>query len=822
MNSWLLLRRDWRGGELGILLLAATLAVTVVVGMSAFVASLQATLTDESKRFLAADRVVVSGVSVSTAWRDRALDDALATTVTLAFPSMAVTAEDDFHLVSVKAVESGYPLRGDLLISDAPYGPISQADRVPSPGEIWLAPRLYALLGVSNGDPLWIGDAKLTVAGVVRREPDATSGTYGYGPRVLMNLADIDATGVVQPGSRVSWRLLLSGSADSLDRFSQWVTPQLEQGQRLLGTDDDQPRLGRTLERAEGFLLIAGSLGVVLAAAAIALSARRFATRHIDPVAIMKSLGATRSRISRLYGGSLMLVGAFGSALGCVLGWLVGYFFLTLFAEELGVTSPTVSIEPFVIGGVTALVCLGFFAWPPLTRLSAIPPLRVLRSDLSLDGGHSSMDYLMGGCAVILLMWWYSGDLRLTFAVVMGLLVVVLAGGGFALLLLSGGRRIGSAAGSVWRFSLAGLQRRRRSSALQMVIFAIAIMLMLLLIMIRGALVEQWQAQLPPGTPNHYVLNIAPEEQAELTAFFDRYQITRQPQFPMTRGRVVTVDDAALAEYGTESEGPRQREANLTYAQHLPEDNVVTDGEWWDAGSQHFEVSLEEEFAERLGATIGSRLGLRIGAEEIEVVVTSIRQVDWQSLKPNFFVILPPAVLAPFPKTYFTSFFLPETDKGRLNDLVKMFPTFTVIELDIIVTEIRQIINRVGQAIEVVLGVILLAGALVLIAGVRASIDARVSESALLRAMGARKQLILGAIALEFSVLGALAGTMAVAGAELAAWGLQTHVLDLSYQPTFWLWPLGVIVGVLLIASLGLWSCRHVVSTPPLVVLREL
>ena len=822
LSPWLLLTRDWRGGELGILLLALVLAVTVVVGISAFVVSLQTTLTDESKRFLAADRVVASDTAPEESWREQAAAYGLASTRTLAFPSMAVTTSDMFQLVSVKAVEAGYPLRGELLISEAPYGPVEGAHDVPPAGEIWLAPRLYSLLEVALGDALWIGDARLTITGTVRREPDATSGTYGYGPRVLMNLADIEATGVVQPGSRVSWRLLVSGASDALNDFARWLEPKLGQGQRLLGTDADQPRLGRTLDRAQGFLLIAGSLAVVLAAAAIALAARRFAERHADPVAVMKSLGATQSRISRLYGVSLLLIGIIGSAMGCLMGWLVGYFFLSLFGDDLGVAQPALSPGPFVVGGVTALVCLGFFAWPPLARLSALAPLRVLRSDITLDGDHSRLDYFMGGAAVALLMWWYSKNLTLALAVIAGLLIVVIAGMGIAMLLLRGGRRLGSAAGSVWRFSIAGLQRRRRASALQMVIFAIAIMLMLVLIMIRGALVEQWQAQLPPGTPNHYVLNIAPHEQDALTDFFDQYELTRQSQFPMTRGRVMAVEGETLAEYVSESTGPRQREANFTYAWELPEDNKIVTGQWWASETERAEVSLEEEFAERLGANLGSTLVLRIGSEELEVVVTSIRQVDWQSLKPNFFVILPPPVLAPFPKTFFTSFFLPEDQKSRLNELVKAFPTLTIIELDIVVSEIRHIMTRVGRAIEVVLAVILLAGALVLIAGVRASVDTRVKESALLRALGASKALILGAIAFEFSVLGAFAGCMAIAGAEVAAWGLQTQVLDLRYMPTVWVWPVGILLGIVLIAALGLWSCRHVVSTPPVVVLREL
>ncbi|MDG1828044.1 MAG: FtsX-like permease family protein, partial [Luminiphilus sp.] len=626
MNPAVLLLRDWRGGELGVLLSALLLAVSVVVGISAFVNSLQSALVSESLRFLAADRVIRSSQAIPNEWTARAELDGLRVAQTLGFPSMAVTESDKLYLASIMAVSSGYPLRGELLASETPYGEVRSDVGVPKPGETWLAPRLFALLEVKPGDRVWVGDKALVVSGAVRGQPDTASAAFGYGPRLLMNLADIPATGIIQPGSRVTWRLLLAGEAAVLDTFTQWVTPLLSQGQRLLGVEDSQPSISRTLDRAQGFLLLAGSLGVVLAAAAIALAARRFSERHTDHVAIMKSLGASRGRIARLYGGSLLMLGAVATALGCALGWALQGLSFKLFAEQLGVQPGPIGLEPYLIGGATALVCLGFFAWPPLQRLAQIPPLRVLRRDIDAGGAQRWVDYALGAISVFGLMWWYSGDLRVTGSVVAGLSLTVGAGYCAAQLLLRGGRVLGSAAGSVWRLALANLQRRGAANALQMVIFAIAIMLMLVLVIIRGALIDQWQAQLPPGSPNHFMLNITADERASLASFLSERGIESQPQFPMTRGRVMAVNGEKLAAADSAQSQRRQREANFTYADSLPEANEIIAGEWWNADTDEAQVSLEEEFAQRVGATVGDLLELRIASESFEARVSSLRE----------------------------------------------------------------------------------------------------------------------------------------------------------------------------------------------------
>ncbi len=415
-----MLARDWRGGELGVLMMALILAVGVVSGISAFTTRLQSALELESHRFLAADTVVRSGREMSGEWLQYAGDAGLQVATTLTFPSMVYADGDAMQLASIKAVSGQYPLRGDLKFSEQPFGDAVTVAQGPRAGAVWLDSRLFPLLDVAVGDSVQVGEAMLTVTGAVRGEPDQAAGMFGYGPRLLMHYQDIAATQVIQPGSRVEFRQLYAGDAQDLAAFTQWLEPQLAPGQRLLDVSDGQPGISNALDRAERFLLLAGSLGVVLAGVAIALAARRFSERHNDYVAVMKSLGATSGAINLLYGKSLLLLGAIATVCGCLLGWGIQAIFFTLFAEQLPVEPGPSGPRPYLIGSATALTCLLSFAWPPLRRLGQASPLRVLRKDIAVFSRGTSGDYLLGLVAVSLLMLWYSGDWRLTAGAVGG------------------------------------------------------------------------------------------------------------------------------------------------------------------------------------------------------------------------------------------------------------------------------------------------------------------------------------------------------------------------------------------------------------------
>lgn len=846
-----MLVRDWRGGELGVLLASLVLAVAMVSGISGFAGALQSALRQESHSFLAADLAVRGSAPLPERWQALAVERGLDTAETITFNSMLFASDEDMTLTSVKAVSDGYPLRGMLRLSDSPFGALREFRGAPERGTVWLEPRLFPLFDLHVGDAVSIGEADFTVAAAIRGEPDRAGGFLGVGPRVMMHVDDIPATRVVQLGSRVSYRKLFAGSSAAAQEFEVWLDEELQPGQRLQSVQSSQPAVAQALGRAERFLLLAGSLAVILASVAVGLAARRYAERHQNYVAVLKSLGAQAPRIRRLYAGSLAVTWLLALVLGWLVAWGLQALALQAFTDQFTVQPSLLAPRPYLIGAVTALVCVAMFAWPSLSRLTAVSPLRVLRSDLPLHSPREPADYLLGLAAVVGLMWWYSADLRLTMVVLAGVLIVTAAGVVIALTLLRGGRVLGMQAGSVWRLALASLQRHGLGNALQLVVFALAIMLLLLLSLLRTSLLEGWQQQLPQGAPNHFLLNLAPHEVPEVTTLFAEQAVAAEALYPMLRGRLIGVGGVALPQEA-EEDAPRQREVNFTWSAEVPEGNELVAGGWWtqqqnlsldDSGSTSTklsmdtasnatinfdgasavlaQVSVEQEFAERLGMQLGDKLQLMIGAAEIEVTVTSLRTLDWESFKPNFFMVFPPGLLESYPVTYMTSFYLAPENKPFLNDLLRRHPTATVIEVDAIMAQLRATIAQVSTAVELVLGLIVLAGLLVLTAGVQATADTRLGESALLRALGAGRSHILGGVAIEFLALGLMAGLLAIIAAETAFWGLQRFVFELEYEPTpeFWLPTLGA--AALLIGVLGLWNCRRVVSVAPATVLRE-
>jgi putative ABC transport system permease protein len=815
-----MLARDWRAGEVAVLFAALLLAVTMVSGISGFAATLNATLRQESNAFLAADLVVADSRELPADWFAEADRRAVASASLLSFSSM-VFAGEDMVLASVKAASDAYPLRGELQLSDTPYGEQRAHRGAPARGSVWLDPRLFTLLDVGVGDRVDLGAASFTVAAALRGEPDRGGSFLGAGPRVMLNLADIPATQIVQPGSRVRYRALFAAEEERLGVFRSWLEEQLGDGQRIRDVNNDQPRVGEALERAERFLLLGGSLAVILAGVAIAMAARRFSERHQRPVALLKSLGAPRRQVQRLYAGNLLIIGLAATLTGWCLAGALQWLALLALEDMLGAAPSFLQPRPYLIGAVTALVCLSCFAWPPLNRLSAVSPLLVLRSDMPLHSNREHWDYLLGLLAVSALMWWYSADLQLTLVVLGGLAVLVASGTLLAWLLLRGGRGLGMQAGSVWRLALAGLQRHGLANALQVVVFSVTVMLLLLLAMLRGSLLADWQAQLPAEAPNHFLLNIGPEELESVSELLDASDLESERLYPMLRGRLMAVAGDALPVTAEDEEGPRQREANFTWAAAVPEGNELVAGRWWSADGAA-EVSLEQDFAERLGIGLGDRLDLLIGAQPLSVTVSSLRTLDWESFKPNFFLVFPPGLLDQYPATWMTSFYLPPQRKAFLNTLLRAHPTVTVIEVDAIMAQLRDTLGRVSAAIEVVLLLVLLAGLLVLVAGVQSSMDLRLRESALLRALGAGRRRVLGGIGIEFTVLGTMAGVLAVLAAEGAFWALQRFVFRLDYLPSPELWLPGVLGAATLIAALGLWSCRRVVRVAPAAVLREL
>ncbi len=815
-----LIWRNWRSGEVKLLAVALVLAVAVVSGIAIFADRLDSTLEQQSNSFLGADLIVDSSRPFREQWQAEASRRGLPQAHEVGFASM-VYANEAMHLAWVKAVDQHYPLRGYIEVSDQAFS--TQApeivDSVPAPGEVWLEGRLLPLLGIELGDQVEVGEASFTATRVLVRQPGST-GFSMTGARLLMNLADLEATQVVQPGSRISYEwLLASDNPGELQDFREWLAPKLTEHEEFEDINSSQRQLARTLDKGERFLLLAAVIGVLLAGVAIGLAARQFASRHVDQVALMKSLGAGAGRIRGLYLVQLLALAILASALGLVLGEGIQRGVAASLQSFFNVTLAPPGLLAYMASFFSGLVCLLFFALPSLWFLPSVPPLKILRRELTVNQTQLWVQVLSALAAIFLLVVLFSRQLALALSVMAALAAVLLISAGLGLLLLKFSRKLSTNAGSFWRLAVANLQRQRGQSLVQMVIFSTAIMLLLTLTVVRTSLIEDWRMQLPEDVPNHFLVNIAPEEVESVQQLLDSENIEREPLYPMVRGRLTDVN-------GEERDPGRglNREANLTWTDTLADDNKIEAGAWWDQwqGSSELPgVSVEQGIAEQLGLELGDRLEFSIGGLTLESEVASFRSLNWQSMHPNFFFIFEPGALDEFSPTYITSAYLPPEKKPVINDLVRADPSILVIELDRVIEQIRAVVEQVGKGVQLVLWLTLIGGGLVLIAAVTSSIDSRKQEAGLLRALGSPRKLILGSVWAEFSILGFLSGLIGVIGAEVLLWNLQYWVLDIPIKPHYLFWLLGPLLGAVIVGCLGAFSCRSVVTTPPAVVLRE-
>ena len=832
--AWRLFKHEAKRGELSIILLAIVLSVASVLSLSLFSERLQGALTERSAEFIAADRQLSSRQPVSEKWIQKAQEMGLATAFQATTNSM-VFSEDELALADLRAINDAYPLKGKIKTSDTAFGVSVPTDNQPMQGEAWVDSRLLQLLSLNIGDKIDVGDASFTVDGIVSEIPDAGFSVFNTDPLVLINSDDLASTNVTGPGSRVRYKYYLAGDTAILEDYYDWLRPQLDRElHRWTSIEDDESPIGRAIARAEQYFLLASLLAIVLAAVAIAVAAQRYSQRHFDPVAIMKTLGATKTMVQRLYLLQIGFITALGIFIGIIIGFVLQQAVVTLIAEQVQVSLNNWHWRPLIIAVFTGVVCALLFSLYPLMQLFSVPPLRVLRNDIASTLSSKTLELLLGGSAVFVLMWAYSQNLKLSGILFISGVILVLSLLAVTFLLIALGRRLGSGKIGAWTLAWARIRRRAMGNSVQLISFAITIMLLLVVLVMRNDMVQQWRDQLPQGTPNYFMSNITEQQRVQMQAHFSANNIDLQTFYPVVRGRFVAINDEKVRtevskeEEGSEAaENARQglgREANISWGLDLQKGNEIVAGEWldkWQEG-EPFPVSLEEQIAGRLDIELGDKLTFNIGSEQINVIVTSLRAVDWQTMQPNFFFVLHPQAMQNFAPTYITSFHLAKDRKQEITALMLPFASVTLFDVDARINQVREIIDQVSMAVEFILILVLIAGGLVLIAQVQASMDERLQELAILRTLGAKGSMIRFSVINEFIIVGGVAGLMAALSNEFSLYMLQTKVFQMEANLHVEYWVIAPLAGAVVVGILGAIACWRLLALNTTTLLRKM
>ena len=820
--SW----RDWRSGELRLLLLALVVAVASVTSVGFFVDRIRNGLERDAAQMLGGDLVLIADQPIGDAARAEAQRLGLATAESAQFPSMALGAGKS-ELAALKVVSGGYPLRGALRLADGPDAAETPVRGLPAAGTAWVDANMLANLGVRVGEQVRLGDKDFTIAKVIVVEPDRGFSFVNLSPRVMIRSDDLAATHLVQDGSRISYRLYVSGDNRSVQAYRAWLGRNLGRGQRVETVDEGQPQVRDTIDRAERFLALVALASAMLAAVAVALAARRFSLRHLDACAVMRCLGLAQDGLLGLFVGEFMIVGAIGAAVGSLFGMAGHLVLVQMLAALVTRDLPPPTVLPAVQGFLIGFVLLLGFALPPVVQLRKVTPLRVLRRDVGAPRAFTTLGYFAALAAFGLLLLWSARDLTVGGLTGAGFLGAFGLFGGVAWLALRGLRALrtgavtGSAMGASLRFALAAMQRRPAATIVQSVALSIGLMALLLLSVTRTDLVDAWRKAAPADAPNRFVINIQPDQRADFARKVGELGLKQADFEAMVRGRLVAINGKAVDVGAYADERARRlvdREFNLSYMDKLPAHNRISAGKWLSGPG---EVSVEEGIARTLGLKLGDTLEYDIGGLRAEGRITSLRALQWDSMRVNFFVIFDPATLREMPQTWIAALSVPPGKTDLANRMVQAFPNLTVFDMSTLIRQIQEMLDQVIAAVEFLFVFTLLAGLLVLYAALLSSRDERAREAALLRAMGASRRQLQRAQAFEFGLLGLMAGVLAAAGAVATGWALATYAFHFPYRFTALPWVWGILGGMAVTLFGGWIGLRPVLRQPPLTSLRE-
>lgn len=818
-----MLRREWRAGEIRVVLLALIVATTSLVSVAALSDRLHQAFESQGSELLAADLVVRLPEPPPAGFIEQAARRGLAATLTTNFRSVAVQDEQTL-LTEVKAVAAAYPLRGELSVSIGADGSRTVTGP-PPPGEVWVDTQLLARLGTAVGDTLSLGRKAFTIAGVITFEPDRGGMGFSLAPRIMMNEADLAATGLVGPGSRVRYRWMLAGEDSGIEAMRGWLLDNGVAEGELEDIDNARPRFRAALDRGTSFLSLATLVSVLLAGIAVSRATQYYARRHWDHAAIMRCLGATQSEISRIYVGQLLVLSLVGGLAGSLLGYAAQQVLVWILPAMVSVDLPLPSYQPLLVGMAASLMAVLGFGLPAVARLRDVPAMRVIRRELGAVPARVRVLYGAAAAVIAGFVFWLADDPALALWIIGGTAatLVVLAAAALLMIRILGTWRGGL--GASWRFGVGSLVRRGGSTVAQTVALGIGVMGLLLLTVVRTDLFNAWDERLPPDTPNHFLINIQSDQVAGVRGFLQDNGAGVTRLTPLVRARLTAINGEPVDPADYEEGFARrmvQRAANLSWLDELPADNELVAGRWWtiDQWDQGL-VSVERDYAEALGLSLGDELTYRVADRTFDVEVASLREISWDSFSPNFFLIVPPDLLDGYPQSYITSFYLPAGRSGVIARLIEKFPNVTDIDVDAVLKQVRRLMDRVNWSLQFIFVFALAAGALVLVAAVQTTRAERRREIAVLRALGAQqRQLRLGLLS-EFAALGLLSGLLGAVAAGLIGFGLAEFLFDIPYRWSLDLWLVGVLGGGAGIALIGYLASRPDIRATAWQVLRQ-
>ncbi|UOB06509.1 ABC transporter permease [[Acidovorax] ebreus] len=828
--GWRTLWRDLRAGELRLLMVAVTLAVAALTSVGFFADRLQGGLARDALQLLGGDAVVASDNPTPVAFVEQARALGLTGVTTLSFPTMGRAPDlqgGASRLVALKSVEPGYPLRGRLQVADAPQRPGIPTQSIPAQGEVWVDAPLLESLALQLGNFLLLGDTQLRITRIITLEPDRGAGFMNFAPRVMLNAMDLPATGLVQPASRITYRFAVAGTPDAVKRFTAWASAAAAEpgmrGVRVESLDSGRPEMRQTLDRAQKFLNLVALLAALLSAVAVALAARGFANEHLDAAALLRVLGQSQRTIAGAYVMEFALVGLFASALGVLLGFAVHHVFVLLLAGLVESALPAASLWPVAFGVGVGLTLMCAFGLPPVLQLAQVPPLRVIRRDLG-NVRPTSLAVLglgVAGFAALLLVVsrdWKLGAIAVGGFAAAALLFAALAWAAVGLLRKS----VRETTAPRWLvLATRQIAARPAYAVVQVSSLAVGLLALVLLVLLRTDLIASWQRATPATAPNRFVINILPDQAEAFRQMLQRAGVAQYDWYPMFRGRLVAINDRPVSMDDYEDDRAKRlvdREFNLSNAHDAPEHNPIVGGRW--TPDEHGAVSVEEGIAKTLGLKLGDRLRFDIAGVQSEARITSLRQVDWSSMRANFFVMYPVAQMPDVPYTYLAAYRAPQ-QPGFDNALVHAFPNITNVDMSATLAQVQGVLAQVIRAVEFLFAFTLAAGLVVLFAAVTATREERAREFAIMRAVGARASLLRQVQRAELAGVGLLAGFLASCVAVAVGWALARYVFDFSWTAQFWVPIAGALAGALLALAAGWWGLREVLRRPVVQTLRS-